>query len=815
MYRRSNGASRPNTFISRAFAAAFYAGTAATAIIAGTQAATAQQRVVTVNVPAGPLSTALNQLAVQTGIHIGFDSAIVRNMTTQGLSGKFTTDEALQKLLAGTGVRYSFSDTRTVTLIREGGDTEAASEPAEGDVTVLKAITINGGSGGVITADGYVGKSSATGAKTDTPFIETPQSISSVTPKQIEDRNPQSLPDAIAYTPGVRVNAYSLDPRYDSFFVRGFNVTNTGVFRDNLRQPTGGYAIFTTEPYGIEGVSILRGPSSALYGATGAGGLYNVITKRPTEDPLREVQLQFGNNNRYQTQFDFSGPVSEDNQLFYRLTGLGRLSDTELMAVPDDRVYIAPAITWKPDEDTKLTVLGEYTRSKTGGNPAYYNDSYGHVSKYMSGDPAYTDLIHKQARIGYEFEHSFNDMFTVRQNLRYQTQDVDAKYVYIWRQNPLDPTLLDRGAGHDVQKLNSFVVDNQLETRLSTGPIEHTILTGLDYTWVKYNAFAGVGDIDPLNTVDLNYGDYIAGPALTSGTNQRQLQTGLYVQDQLRYDAWTLTLGGRYDWVTTNTDSTDIPSSTVSTLDQKDKEFSGRIGLNYKTPFDVVLYGTYSTAFSPNVGWNSTTDAPFNPTTSTQQEIGVKYLLPNANVMLTAALFNIDQDNGIFYDASHSGTIPVQRGRLRSKGVELEATASLDSGLSFTAAYTYTDLKILEGPPNTVGKYVSSVPFHSASAWVDYTMPENTVLEGFSGGLGARFIGRSYGDDRNILTNGSRVLFDAALRYDFAAIDPKYDGVKLQVNATNIFNRTDTTCTSGYCYKDQGSSVIGTLRYNW
>ncbi|WP_217539548.1 TonB-dependent receptor plug domain-containing protein, partial [Stenotrophomonas sp. GbtcB23] len=109
-------------------------------------------------------------------------------------------------------------------------------------------IVLDGGSGGVIDADGYVGKSSATGAKADTPFVETPQTISSVTEKQIEDRNPQSLLDAIAYTPGARVNAYGADPRYDSFFVRGSNVTNTGVFRDNLRQPAAGYGLFLTEP---------------------------------------------------------------------------------------------------------------------------------------------------------------------------------------------------------------------------------------------------------------------------------------------------------------------------------------------------------------------------------------------------------------------------------------------------------------------------------------------------------------------------------------------------------------------------------------
>jgi len=207
----------------------------------------------------------------------------------------------------------------------------AAAQDAAGQqdgATVLEDIIVNGGSGGVIQADGYVGKSSATGTKTDTPFIEIPQSISSVTEQQLRDRNPQSLLDTVAYTPGTRVGAYGFDPRFDSFSVRGFDVTYTGIFRDNLRQPGAGSSLFKTEPYGLEGVSILRGPSSALYGATGAG-LYNLITKRPTEDAFHEVQLQYGTDQRYQTQFDLSGPVNNEDPFYYRLTGLYRDANTE------------------------------------------------------------------------------------------------------------------------------------------------------------------------------------------------------------------------------------------------------------------------------------------------------------------------------------------------------------------------------------------------------------------------------------------------------------------------------------------------------
>ena len=276
---------------------------------------------------------------------------------------------------------------------------------AAGGATELETLTVTGGSGGVITADGYVGTSSATGAKVDTPFLQTPQSISSVTEQQLKDRNPQTLLETLAYTPGSRVGAYGFDPRFDSFTVRGFDVTYNGMFRDNLRQPGASSSLFKNEPYGLEGISILRGPSSALYGASGAGGLFNLITKRPTEEPLRELQLQYGTNNRYQGQFDFSGPINETDPLYYRMTGILRSADTEQVSVPDDRAYIAPAFTWKPDEDTKLTILGEYSRTKTGGSAAYYNDPTGKVTDIFAGNPDFNDSVQTQARVGYEFEH--------------------------------------------------------------------------------------------------------------------------------------------------------------------------------------------------------------------------------------------------------------------------------------------------------------------------------------------------------------------------------------------------------------------------
>ncbi|RDJ15843.1 TonB-dependent siderophore receptor [Rhizobium grahamii] len=701
--------------------------------------------------------------------------------------------------------------------------TPVAAQDATGKqqdgATVLQDIIVNGGSGGVIQADGYVGKSSATGTKTDTPFIEVPQSISSVTEQQLKDRNPQTLLDTVAYTPGTRVGAYGFDPRFDSFSVRGFDVTYTGIFRDNLRQPGAGSSLFKTEPYGLEGVSILRGPSSALYGATGAGGLFNLITKRPTEEPFHEVQLQYGTEQRYQTQFDVSGPVNNTDPFYYRLTGLYRDANTEQISVPDDRIYIAPAFMWKPDEDTKLTILGEYSRTKTGGTAAYYNDPAGNVTDFFAGNPAFNDSVQNQARIGYEFEHRLNDVFVFRQNARASTLNIDADWAFAYAPNKNDPSLLDRSAGTFDERLTAFVIDNQLEAQFETGAVDHTLLVGLDLTKLRWRSLDGRGVSPPLDTNNPTAGAFVAPIDFDTRTVQDQWQVGTYLQDQIRYDAWILTLGGRYDWVSTDTDNTDLSTNALTTISQRDKAFSGRIGLGYETDFGVVPYASYSTAFSPNAGINQETDQPFKPTESEQEEIGVKYLLPNSNTLLTAALFNIDQKNSLYYEVVNLPTGPaniqVQRGKIRSRGLELEANTSLDNGLSLVASYTYTDTEILEGTTGTVGNSVSSVPRHMAGLWANYTFQESSPVYGLGIGFGTRYLGKSYTSDANTAQNGSRVLFDAAVRYDFGAIDKKYDGLSLQVNATNLFDRREAVCSAGFCYRDQGRTVIGSLRYTW
>ncbi|EWY42575.1 ferrichrome-iron receptor [Skermanella stibiiresistens SB22] len=701
----------------------------------------------------------------------------------------------------------------TVPLLMVSAAHPAGAQTTEDPAAVtLPPIVIErqGAGGEVIDSDGYVAKSSRTATKTDTPLMEVPQSISTITQQQLDDRNPQSLSDALNYTPGTRIGAYGFDPRYDAFFVRGFPATYNGIFRDGLRQYNSPSGIFRTEPYGLEGITILKGPASMLYGASNGGGLVDLITKRPTETALNEIEVQAGNHDRYQTNFDFSGPVTAKGDLLFRMTGLLRDSDTELAAVPDDRVYLAPALTWKPGDDTTLTLLGEFMDATTGGTAAYYNDANG-ITDYFGGDPRFNDFEQRQHRIGYEFEHRFDETFTVRQNFRYGHLDTKQQYVYITGR---EGDVFGRATGLGYEDVDTVVVDTQGQADFSTGPVRHTLLAGVDVGYVKYDQSSGFGLAPDLDAVTRNYGaQAIASPDASFSGGQKQWLTGVYLQDQLKLGGWSLTLGARQDWVSTETTSPDFTTGGRSTRDQSDHEFTGRAGLSYQTGFGLAPYVSYSTSFTPNVG-TGPDGAAFKATTAEQKEIGVKFQVPNRNAMITASLFDIEQENGVFFEVVDGVNTEVQRGRLRSRGFELEGTATLDNGINLIASYAYTDLEIEEGAAGTTGKTLSSTPFHTASIWADYKVMSG-FAEGFGLGAGVRYTGSSYGDDRNTIDNEARTLVDLAVHYDLDAVSPKLEGVRLQVNATNLLDETKVTCSSAYCYRDAGRTVIGSVRYRW
>lgn len=212
---------------------------------------------------------------------------------------------------------------------------------------------------------GYVATRSAGGTKTDTPLIETPQSISVITRDQMDAQAVQSVSQALNYTAGVVAQPRgSVNGYYEFPFIRGFAPTNF-LYLDGM-QLLGASAGLQIEPYGLERIEVIKGPASILYGQGPPSGIISMISKRPTEVPFREILYQGGTWDRKQGAFDVSGPVDGEGKVLYRLVGLARDSGTQVDFTEDNRLFIAPAVTWRPTVDTTLTILGQYQKAESG-----------------------------------------------------------------------------------------------------------------------------------------------------------------------------------------------------------------------------------------------------------------------------------------------------------------------------------------------------------------------------------------------------------------------------------------------------------------
>lgn len=763
------------------------------------------------NVPVRPLARAIADIGAITGWKIAYGFAMPAGATSGPIHGTMSPPEALARALRGTGIAFHVTGPSSAVLTKESAAAPAATAAFDEGAVALPPIEV-GGSGSGLVVDGYVPVDSREGTKTETPIIESPQSISVVTRQQLDDRNVQTLDQALTYTAGVRIGAFGFDPRFDSFYLRGFDMTYVGIYRDGLRQPAGPFSIFKTEPYGLDAIAVIKGPSSAVYGSGSAGGLIDLITKRPTFVPLAEAALQIGNYDRYQGQFDVGGPIDQAGTQAFRVTGLFRDAATWLPGVKDNRDYIAPAFTWRPDEQTSFTFLSEYLNSVTTGNPGFYQTPEGVLTKIYQGDPRFTNFNQEQFRLGTQFEHRFDETLAVRQNLRYSYVFADAKYTQIDFVDP-DTLVASRSTGRVINHLDTFGVDNNLLANFSTGPVDHSVIAGLEYNYAQFDNKIGFGlapDLD-LSVARPGYGRQPIEPPATYDfhNTEVQAQVGVYVQDQAKAGPWILTIGGRNDWVRTN--SRDVIAGIETA--QTDKAATGRVGLTCLTPVGLAPYFSYATAFTPTIGFGRTGQA-FKPVTGNQKELGIKYQPPGVNALITAAIFEINQSGSLITDPEDFA-FQIQTGKMRSRGFELEGVASPAPGLNVTVAYTLLDLRFIRGDPETIGKFPSGIPSQTFSIWSDYTFQPGTPLAGLGAGFGMRYIGPNFATDTNTFKTQQATLFDAMLRYDLGAIDPKLASVRLQVNAQNLFDTEYLTCQAGFCYWGPRRTVIGSLQYRF
>ncbi|MBC3364954.1 TonB-dependent siderophore receptor [Pseudomonas sp. SWRI154] len=762
------------------------------------------------NLPAAPLASTLNQIASQAGLALSLNPSLASGKTSAPVQGQFDATGALRQALRGTGLQLEQSSAGTYSLV-------AVPE----GVMVLPETSVIG-AGVSETAwgptEGYVATRTAAGTKTDTPIVEAPRSMSVVTRQQMDDRSVLNLNDALRYSAGVTSSGYGSDSRNDWLRVRGFDPTQ---FLDGLPLPKGSYANPKVEPWNLERITVLRGPASSVYGQTPPGGMLDMVSRRPQYEQANEIEFQAGSNEHKQINFDSTGKIDDQGQFLYRVSGVVRDSNAPVDHIPDKRYNIAPSLTWNINDDTHLTLISQYTRDDTGITGQFLPlqgtklaSPAGKISHHKNlGDPDWEFYDRTYYALGYAFDHRFNDVWQFRQNLRYTKSDLSFQGLTVnTGPNAVAPDgTVGRSTGIVDEDISQFAVDNNFQADFRTGALDHTLLLGLDHqrSNTNYKWLYGWGNVPTTNVNNPTYGQDFSNVTYSTlyDYNQKTRQTGLYAQDQIALDNWRLTLGGREDWVHTGTDFNQTDTSNT----QRDKQFSGNAGLSYVFENGITPYLSYTESFQPSAGANVSATESLKPTEGKQYEVGIKYQPPGTKTLLTAAVFDLRQQNVSITE----NNITSQIGEIKVRGLELEATSEVTENLKLVGSYSYNDTEILKGDDK--GNRVPQIPRNQATAWADYTW-HNGVLDGFGIGAGARYVGDTYGNQSNTYLGhvGSYTVYDASMHYDLGRLSNTLKGATLAVDAKNIFNKEYlSTCDGFWCYYGDQRNVVASVNYKW
>ena len=643
--------------------------------------------------------------------------------------------------------------------------------------------------------------------RTDTPLIETPQSISIIPASRIVDQNAQTIQETLGYTPGVRADQWGLDNRGDWFTLRGGSESST--LQDGLRLPLSGwYGSVRNEPYAFERIDVLRGPSSVIAGQNGPGGVINLVSKRPEGQPHREIAVQFGNYARKQLAFDFTGPVGSRRNLLYRVVGVAKDSDTQVDHADEERRFLAPSLSWLVDDDTVLTVYAQYQRDRSRATVGFFPwegtllpARNGRIpDSTFIGEPDWDSYGGTRLRAGYAFERRLSGIWTIRQSLRHDDVNghLRSMYANFWEGFLPDGRSLNRTwfmSDTDTRVTNT---DLAAEGRVALGRTEHTILVAADAMWFHDINRYLEGPGTPLDVYTPTYGTFPM-PALDFADTPatKTTQFGVTVQDQVKFaKRWVVVGSLRRDEV--RSDTGDAESDTGA--------WSARGGVVFLAGYGLAPYASYSQSFEA-IGGADVYGRPYKPRRGTQYEGGVRWQPFGQTLTVSAAAYTLDERNRLTPDPENPVN-SVQRGMVSVNGAELEAVMSLRDW-DVVGSYTYTDAKTTASsvPDDPyLGKRLTSIPEHTASVWAVHRF-RALGLPGLRAGGGVRFVGETW-DGLDVISTPSFTLADLLVSYEMR-------NWRYSLNVNNLFDKVyiNSCIDRGDCWYGSRRRVGLSLTY--
>jgi iron complex outermembrane receptor protein len=680
--------------------------------------------------------------------------------------------------------------TPTLSLGQEAG--------AAGSTTTLAPILLQGvGIGLDLSNDSKsIVATETTGAGgMATAILDTPASVSVITSKEIQERGAENVEQVLQYTSGVTTDFYGSDDRFDYFKIRGFDAL---MYRDGLviGRPFGG---LREEPYAYDRVEVLKGANSAGFGVSDPGGAVNYVTKRPRTERFGEVYATGGSFDHGETGIDFGDNITDDDTLSYRITGKFKRSDQEYDYSQDDENFIMGGLTWRPSGETSLSVILDHLDRDgvpgSGGQPVGSNFSRDRF--FGEPDYNYRDINRNAASI--QVEHDFGGGLTFSSNARYSKSRSNFGYAYISNTPTDGSTIADRAFFGNDGSDEQFIVDAHLQYDASIDNVDSRTLLGVEYNNYKNDSANSWGSAPGIDWTNPVYTGAPTSVPIYSSTTDDQKTKGVYLQQELTFfDKLIATVGLRNDWMDLN--ETDKLSGSVSSGDFS--EFTKRVGLTYKLTDELAAYASYADSVAPpQVGTN--------PETGKQYELGIKYQPTAFPAIFTAAVYDLTKENITVTDPVTF--LPSSIGKVRHRGVDLEAKAEVTNAISVIGAYSYIDSNILEdGTGGNEGNRLSLVPTHFASTWITYTWEGNGARGNTTFGLGGRYTGSYYLSDANTSKSKANVVFDASFSYEIQ------ENTKFQLNISNLFDEKHVAYGGfGADFYNPGRAIYASLRQSW
>lgn len=744
------------------------------------------------------------------------------------------------------------------TLLGAGLATVAAnSAVAETNADVSERNTI------VVT--GVRDKGQASGTKTDTPLIETPQTITVIDSDELARRNARSINQALNYVAGVSANQRGgMVTRYDQMFLRGFS---PAFYLDGMRLIAGPYSTPQVDFNRVDQLDVVKGPASVLYGNSSPGGLVNLTSKTPEPVAFQRIEAAAGNYDTQLANFDVNRPLDEAGHWLFRVVGGTQRFDGFTDMTESERTHISPMLTFAPSEHTSLTLIGAYQHDPKGGGysgvPAFGSvlpNPFGELpADINTGDPNYEVFDRYQRTVSALLRHDFNEHVSLRTNARFHNTELSYRQIYVagfattgtGANRNTDFSRITRGGGGADEDFDTITADTSLAIKFDTGPLAHSVLVGVDYQNIDGESFQHfntgetsnpVTSIPNLNLYSPTYRGVMPTRDLTllssgyTNTETEREQIGFYVQDQIAIDKLQLIASSRYDDY--QQDSLNKKNGVMTPLSQN--ALTGRLGALYELPIGLAPFVSYSESFEPQAG-TTYQGEPFDPVTGRQYEVGLKYQPPGMNALFTLAGYDLRRQKvPVGHPSAGTNGIPstaqIQIGEVKVQGVELEGRGEVTPGFEVVFTSTYTDSEITQGAPasgvtpSTTGTRLLGAPVWMASTFLSYDFEAVRPagrLGGLTLGIGARYVGGSEGTTTYAVVNGvtqfnhfttdSFVLVDALASYDLGRLTSVLEGAQLALNVANLFDEKHVTACSfsNSCYYGASRTVVGTLRYEW